>query len=153
MSGAGQDAAHTEQQQDECIFERNRGDQQYRQDADDALCPPYVRLFGGGVRNADRRAGKDSRPLQYEHDPALREVLRTAYRTRDAEDRRGARCGKLTADRDGQITTGHRSLKLLGCPVVYLISFLFIWFFRIIHFAEKCFEGDIIKFAELRYRF
>lgn len=95
MQRAGQDAAHTEQQQDECVFERNRGDLQYRQDTDHTLRPAYVRLLGGGVWDADRRAGEDSWSLQYEYDAALREVLRTAYRSGDAEDRRGVRGGKL----------------------------------------------------------
>lgn len=44
---ARKDAARTEQQQNERLFEGAGGHLQYRQDADDARCPAYVRLFGG----------------------------------------------------------------------------------------------------------
>lgn len=44
---ARKDAARTEQQQDERLFEGACRHLQYRQDVDDARCPAYVRLFGG----------------------------------------------------------------------------------------------------------
>ena len=47
--------------------------------------------YGG----AYRRAGEDSGTLRYEYDPVLREILRTAYRPGNAENRRGVRRGKL----------------------------------------------------------
>ena len=66
---------------------RQRGNMQYRQDADDARRPAHVRLPCRGVRNADRCACKNPRPHQYEYDAALRQVLRGLDRSGDAEDR------------------------------------------------------------------
>ena len=56
-----------------------------------ALRPPHVRLSCGRIWNADRRAGEDSGTLQYEYDAALREILRAAYRSGNAEDRSNIR--------------------------------------------------------------
>lgn len=138
MPRAGQDAADTEQQQDERLPERDSGNLQYRQDADNARRPPHVRLPCGGVWDADRCAGEDSGTLQYEYDPPLREILGTAYRPGDAEDRRGVCRGKLN---DGNKIRNRASELLTALmPGIYLIS-LFLWFFWISHFSEKFFEG------------
>lgn len=52
-----------------------------------------------GIWNADRRTGKDSLPHQHKHDPSLREILRTAYRTGNAEDRRGVHRRELICEK------------------------------------------------------
>ena len=135
---AGPDAADTEQQQNERLPQGDSDDLQYRQDADDARRPPHVRLPCRGVRNADRRAGEDSGTLQYEYDAPLREILGTAYRPGDAEDRPSVRRGKLN---DGNRIRNRASELLTALmPGYYLIS-LFLWFFWISHFSEKFFEG------------
>lgn len=85
------DVTCTEQFEDECLFEGTCGHLQYRQDADDARRPAYVRLPCGGVRYADRCAGKDSRPHQYEYDAALCQVLGGLDRPGDAEIRKSVK--------------------------------------------------------------
>ena len=61
---------------------------QYSEESDHTRCPSYVRLFGRGVRDADRRAGEDSRTLEYQHDAALCQILGAVDRARNAEDER-----------------------------------------------------------------
>ena len=90
-----QTLTRTEQSENERLYVRDRHDLRTKQKIDDALRTTHVRLPCCRVRNADRCTGKDSRPHQYEHDPSLREILRTAYRTGNAEDRRGVRRSKL----------------------------------------------------------
>lgn len=53
----------------------------------DDLRPAYLRVSCGGVRNADRRAGKDSRTLQGEHDAAFCRIPGKPHRAGDAENR------------------------------------------------------------------
>lgn len=91
LQTARKDVTCTEQQQDERLFEGACRHLQYRQDADDACRPAYVRLPCRGVRDADRCAGKDSRPHQYEYDPALREILGGLDRPGDAEIRKSVK--------------------------------------------------------------
>ena len=69
-----------------------------------------------GVRNADRRAGENSGTLQYEYDAPLREILGTAYRPGDAEDRPSVCRGKLNdgnkiSDRASELLTA----RMPGC--------------------------------------
>lgn len=87
MQAARKDAARTEQQQDECLFEGTCGHLQYRQDADNARRAAHVRLPCRGVWDADRCAGKNPRPYQYQHDTALCQVLGGLDRSGNAEDR------------------------------------------------------------------
>ena len=47
------------------------------------LRPPYVRLHGGRIRNADRRAGQDPRTFEHQHDPPLRQIFRDGDRPRN----------------------------------------------------------------------
>ena len=87
MHGIRQATARTEQSENERLYVRDRHDLRAEQKIDDTLRPAYVRLSCRGIRDADRCTGEDSRPHQYEHDPPLREILETAYRSGNAEDR------------------------------------------------------------------
>ena len=68
------------------------------------LFPPHLRLLGRRIRNADRRAGQDSRALEHQHDAPLRQILRDGHRPRDGGFRRAAGVGGF-----GRIT-GRRGL-------------------------------------------
>ena len=91
LHGIRQATARTEQSENERLYVRDRHDLRAEQKIDDALRPPHVRLSCGRIWNADRRAGEDSGTLQYEYDAALREILRAAYRSGNAEDRSNIR--------------------------------------------------------------
>ena len=80
LPGPRTGAAPAEQPEDECLYEGDRHRLRHRQGADHALRPPYVRLHGGRIRNADRRAGQDPRTLEYQHDPPLRQIFRDCDR-------------------------------------------------------------------------
>ena len=69
-----------------------------------ACGPPHLRLHGRRIRNADRRAGQDSRALEHQHDAPLRQILRDGHRPRDGGFRRAAGVGGF-----GRIT-GRRGL-------------------------------------------
>lgn len=73
-------AAPAEQPEDECLYEGDRHRLRHRQGADHALCPPYVRLHGGRIRNADRRAGQNPWAFEHQHDPPLRQIFRDGDR-------------------------------------------------------------------------
>ena len=87
LHGIRQTPTRTEQSENERLYVRDRHDLRTKQKIDDALRTTHVRLPCRRVRDADRCTGKNSRPHQYEHAPSLREILRTAYRTGNAEDR------------------------------------------------------------------
>ena len=78
------------QPEDECLHEGDRGRVRHRQGADHPLRPPHLRLHGRRIRNADRRAGQDSRALEHQHDAPLRQILRDGHRPRDGGFRRAA---------------------------------------------------------------
>ena len=63
------------------------------------LCPPYVRLHGGRIRNADRRSGQDPRTFEHQHDPPLRQIFRDGDQPRNGGFRRktgfGCRGGRF----------------------------------------------------------
>ena len=86
-------ASHAEQPEDERLHEGDRGRVRHRQGADHPLRPPHLRLHGRRIRDADRRAGQDSRPLEHQHDAPLRQVLRDGHRPRDGGLRRAAGVG------------------------------------------------------------
>ena len=79
-----------------------------------ALRPPHLRLHGRRIRNADRRAGQDSRALEHQHDAPLRQILRDGHRPRDGGFRRAAGVGgfgRITGRRGlGRIDTRKRRL-------------------------------------------
>ena len=87
LHGIRQATARTEQSENERLYVRDRHDLRAEQKIDDALRPPHVRVSCRGIRNAYRRTCEDSGTLQYEYDPSLCEILETAYRSGNAEDR------------------------------------------------------------------
>ena len=107
-------ASHAEQPEDECLHEGDRGRVRHRQGADHPLRPPHLRLHGRRIRNADRRAGQDSRALEHQHDAPLRQILRDGHRPRDGGFRRAAGVGgfgRITGRRGlGRIDTRKRRL-------------------------------------------
>ena len=102
------------QPEDERLHEGDRGRVRHRQGADHPLRPPHLRLHGRRIRDADRRAGQDSRPLEHQHDAPLRQVLRDGHRPRDGGLRRAAGVGgfgRVAGRRGlGRIDTGKRRL-------------------------------------------
>ena len=63
--------------------------EQHRQESDDTLRSPYVRLPCDRVWDADRHYRQDSRSHQYEYDAALCKNLREQYKPGNGKNRAG----------------------------------------------------------------